>query len=43
MLCNSGFSNKKFESEFGLKMLEKMGWKAGHGLGKNKSGIVECI
>ncbi|KAF9150370.1 hypothetical protein BG015_007820 [Linnemannia schmuckeri] len=30
-------------SGFGLKMLEKMGWKKGYGLGAGGSGIVEPI
>ena len=32
VLIGTGFSNKKFESEYGNKILSKMGWK-GKGLG----------
>lgn len=35
LLNNNGISNKKFESELGIKLLEKMGWKQGNGLGKS--------
>ncbi|KAG0339325.1 hypothetical protein BG004_006867 [Podila humilis] len=33
----------KFSSGFGVKMLEKMGWKKGYGLGVGGTGIVEPI
>ncbi|KAK7071835.1 hypothetical protein SK128_024888 [Halocaridina rubra] len=29
--------------QFGLKMLQKMGWTPGEGLGKNKEGAIEPL
>lgn len=29
--------------QFGLKMLQKMGWSPGEGLGKNKEGTTEPL
>ena len=31
------------KSEVGERIMKTMGWKEGEGLGKNKSGILECI
>lgn len=31
------------DSKFGQKMLEKMGWKHGQGIGLNNQGITENI
>lgn len=31
------------ESNFGFKMLEKMGWKKGKGLGQNENGLLEPV
>lgn len=31
------------KSQFGLKMLQKMGWTPGEGLGKNKEGSTEPL
>mmetsp|Transcript_7064 Transcript_7064/g.6906 ORF Transcript_7064/g.6906 Transcript_7064/m.6906 type:complete len:102 (-) Transcript_7064:46-351(-) len=36
-------SSEKVKSKFGEKMLKKMGWKEGEGLGKHKTGEVEPI
>lgn len=35
ILAGTGVSHKKFECSYGLKLLGKMGWKKGDGLGKN--------
>ncbi|KRX00093.1 hypothetical protein PPERSA_07200 [Pseudocohnilembus persalinus] len=43
LLNNNGISNKKFESELGIKLLEKMGWKQGNGLGKSQHGMTDCL
>ncbi|KAM3132095.1 hypothetical protein pb186bvf_015839 [Paramecium bursaria] len=43
LLQGSGVSNKKVESEYALKLMMKMGWNEGQGLGKNKDGQVECV
>ena len=43
LLRPSGVSKKKVESEFGLKMLQKMGWKEDAGLGAEGEGMKECI
>lgn len=31
ILQGSGFSHKKFECDYGLKLLKSMGWKEGNG------------
>ena len=36
-------SSKPFQSEMAMKMLMKMGWKEGQGLGKDASGLKEPI
>ena len=43
MLRSSGVSSKESYSEVGSKLLHLMGWKKGEGLGKNKSGVRECV
>ena len=42
-LGGSVYSTKKVETSFGLKILEKCGWKSGDGLGKSGQGMKECI
>ena len=42
-MSRKGISYKKYNSEFGAKILGKYGWKEGEGLGKTKSGITEAI
>lgn len=34
ILAGTGISSKKFECDYGLKLLGKMGWKTGNGLGR---------
>lgn len=36
-------SSKAFESDFGLRILKKYGWKEGQGLGANDNGRTDCI
>lgn len=43
ILKGSGYSNKKFECEYGLKLLKAMGWKEEEGLGASGSGRTECV
>jgi len=43
VLAGSGISNKRVESDIGMKLLKKMGWTEGEGLGKNADGIKDCI
>eukprot|EP01019_Chilodonella_uncinata_P002518 GABU01003320.1.p1 GENE.GABU01003320.1~~GABU01003320.1.p1 ORF type:complete len:124 (+),score=39.16 GABU01003320.1:2-373(+) len=44
LLRPSGVSKRKVESDFGRKMMEKMGWKGDEeGLGAEGAGIKECI
>ena len=43
LLKGSGRTQKEVKSKFGTRMLEKMGWEKGLGLGKNKDGMTECI
>jgi len=43
ILKGSGFSNRKFESEYGMKLLKMMGWSEDKGLGKKETGMKECI
>lgn len=38
VLKGSGVSHKKVESIYAKKLMEKMGWSEGQGLGKNKDG-----
>lgn len=38
----SGVKNGSYGG-FGQKMLEKMGWTEGEGLGRNRDGITEAI
>ena len=40
---NSGISNRKVESEYAKKLMTKMGWSEGKGLGKKEHGVVECV
>ena len=42
-MSRKGISYKKYNSEFGAKILGKFGWKEGEGLGKAKNGITEAI
>ena len=42
-MSRKGVSYKKYNSEFGAKILGKFGWKEGEGLGKTKNGITEAI
>ena len=42
-MSRKGISYKKYNSEFGAKILGKFGWKDGEGLGKTKNGITEAI
>ena len=43
LMVGSGSTNRAVESKFGSKMLAKMGWKEGEGLGKNQDGMKDCI
>ena len=43
VLTGSGVSNKRFTSDYGSKLLMQMGWTEGKGLGKDESGIQDCI
>jgi len=40
---SSGTSKKAFQSDFGLRILKKWGWKEGEGLGRRKDGRLDCI
>ncbi|XP_063602870.1 protein SON-like [Penaeus indicus] len=47
--CVNGVDHEQFKEaapvrpQFGLKMLQKMGWSPGEGLGKNKEGTLEPL
>ena len=43
LMKSSGISNIKVESEYARKLMMKMGWQEGKGLGKNLSGTTECL
>lgn len=43
LLKSSGVSNRKVESDYAKKLMEKMGWKEGKGLGKKETGDIECV
>lgn len=40
IICVYLFSD---DSKFGQKLLEKMGWQKGQGLGAKNQGISECL
>jgi Pin2-interacting protein X1 len=43
VLAGSGFSNRKVESDYAMKLMMKMGWSEGKGLGKKDDGQTECL
>lgn len=43
LMQNSGISNRKVESEYAKKLMMKMGWSEGKGLGKQEHGVVDCV
>ena len=43
LLVGTGSTSKEVKSAFGEKLMAKMGWKKGDGLGKSMDGIIECI
>ena len=43
VLAGSGFSNRKVESDYAMKLMKKMGWSEGKGLGKKDDGSTECL
>jgi Pin2-interacting protein X1 len=43
LLTGTGVSGQQVESEFGSKILSKLGWKPGEGLGAERKGMTECI
>merc|ERR1712127_222127 len=40
---NINWKKKSGKDSFGHKLMSKMGWSAGEGLGKNSDGMVKCI
>lgn len=43
LLQSSGVSNIRFESEYAKKLMVKMGWKEGNGLGRQQHGTTDCV
>eukprot|EP00915_Cephaloidophora_sp_WS-2016_P000943 GHVH01001240.1.p2 GENE.GHVH01001240.1~~GHVH01001240.1.p2 ORF type:complete len:139 (+),score=33.27 GHVH01001240.1:182-598(+) len=43
LLKSNNVSSKKVKCSFAEKMMEKMGWKEGAGLGKDKQGSTEVL
>ena len=43
LLVGTGSTSKEVKSKFGEKLMAKMGWSKGDGLGKARDGMVECI
>ena len=43
LLTGTGETTKEVKSKFGEKMMAKLGWAKGEGLGKNKDGMVDCV
>ena len=43
LLAGSGATEKRVKSKFGEKILAKMGWEEGKGMGKKLDGITDCI
>lgn len=43
LLQSSGVSNKKVDSDYAKRLMAKMGWTEGKGLGKKETGQTECV
>ena len=43
LLVGTGQTSKEVQSAYGEKLMAKMGWKKGDGLGKTMTGITDCI
>ena len=43
LLTGTGETQREVKSKFGEKMMAKLGWSKGEGLGKNKDGLIECV
>ncbi len=43
LLQSSRVSKIRFEREYAKKIMKKMGWKEGNGLGKNQHGTTDCV
>lgn len=43
LMTGTGVTDKKFKSTLAERLMQKMGWEDGKGLGKKEDGVVEVL